>query len=161
MPRSDVLFAFYNDLVNRAAWRHACAQFSEFGRRISENGSQGTDHGAASVMMAIGGTVRGGIYGSTPNLRFTPDNPTLENNGNDVRYETDFRSVYAKVIDSWLGGDSSAVLGANFRTGAPPLYKITPYTAKIKQDEGEREKNKMSPFLPFSCYIFSHRQISP
>ena len=96
-------------------------QFSEFGRRINENGSQGTDHGAASVMMAIGGTVRGGIYGSSPNLRVTPDNPTLENNGNDVRYETDFRSVYAKVIDSWLGGDSSAVLGGNFRTGAPAI----------------------------------------
>jgi uncharacterized protein (DUF1501 family) len=119
---NDGLFAFYNDLVNQGLLGDTLVlQFSEFGRRISENGSQGTDHGAASVMMAIGGTVRGGIYGSSPNLRFTPDNPTLENNGNDVRYETDFRSVYAKVIDSWLGGDSSAVLGANFRTGAPAI----------------------------------------
>ena len=47
------------------------------------------------------------------------DNPTLENSGNDVHYETDFRSVYAKVIDSWLGGDSVAVLGGNYRSGAP------------------------------------------
>ena len=119
---NDGLFAFYNDLVNQGLLGDTLVlQFSEFGRRINENGSQGTDHGAASVMMAIGGTVRGGIYGSSPNLRFTPDNPTLENNGNDVRYETDFRSVYAKVIDSWLGGDSSAVLGGNFRTGAPAI----------------------------------------
>ena len=44
-----------------------------------------------------------------------PSNPTLENNGADVHYETDFRSVYAKVIDKWLGGDSTAVLGGNFR----------------------------------------------
>ena len=119
---NDGLFAFYNDLLNQGLLGDTLVlQFSEFGRRISENGSQGTDHGAASVMMAIGGTVRGGIYGTSPNLRGTPDNPTLENNGNDVRYETDFRSVYAKVIDSWLGGDSSAVLGANFQTGAPAI----------------------------------------
>ena len=72
-------------------------------------------------MMAMGGTVRGGIFGTAPNLRITPDNPTLENSGNDVHYETDFRSVYAKVIDSWLGGDSASVLGGNFRGGAPEI----------------------------------------
>ena len=65
--------------------------------------------------------MRGGIYGTAPNLRITPDNPTLENNGLDVTYETDFRSVYAKVIDSWLGGDSTQVLGADFRSGAPNI----------------------------------------
>jgi uncharacterized protein (DUF1501 family) len=119
---NDGLFAFYNDLVNQGLLGDTLVlQFSEFGRRINENGSQGTDHGAASVMMAIGGTVRGGIFGTAPNLRSTPDNPTLENSGNDVHYETDFRSVYAKVIDSWLGGDSNAVLGGNFTTGAPAI----------------------------------------
>ena len=46
--------------------------------------------------MVIGGGVRGGIYGTAPNLRAGADNPTLENNSGDVRYETDFRSVYAK-----------------------------------------------------------------
>jgi uncharacterized protein (DUF1501 family) len=117
---NDGLFAFYNDLLNQGLLGDTMVlQFSEFGRRISENGSQGTDHGAGSVMMAMGGGVRGGIFGTAPNLRITPDNPTLENNGGDVRYETDFRSVYAQVIDSWLGGDSTSVLGANFRAGAP------------------------------------------
>jgi uncharacterized protein (DUF1501 family) len=72
-------------------------------------------------MMAMGGTVRGGIFGTAPNLRITPDNPTLENSGSDVHYETDFRSVYAKVIDSWLGGDSTSVLGANFAAGSPAI----------------------------------------
>ena len=119
---NDGLFAFYNDLVNQGLLADTLVlQFSEFGRRITENGSQGTDHGAASVMMAMGGGVRGGIFGTAPNLRGTPDNPTLENAGNDVRYETDFRSVYATVIDSWLGGDSAGVLGANFKTGAPAI----------------------------------------
>ena len=119
---NDGLFAFYNDLVNHGLLADTLLlQFSEFGRRINENGSGGTDHGAASVMMAMGGGVRGGIYGTAPNLRSAPDNPTLENSGNDVHYETDFRSVYSAVIDSWLGGDSVSVLGANFKAGAPAI----------------------------------------
>jgi uncharacterized protein (DUF1501 family) len=66
-------------------------------------------------MLAMGGSVRGGLYGTTPSLSTDASNATLENNAGDVRYETDFRSVYAKVIDNWLGGDSVAVLGGNFR----------------------------------------------
>ena len=93
--------------------------FSEFGRRISENGSAGTDHGAAGVMMALGGSVRGGIYGTRADLRQDAGNPTLENNAADVKHETDFRSVYAKVIDNWLGSNSIGILGADFRAGAP------------------------------------------
>jgi uncharacterized protein (DUF1501 family) len=112
------LFAFYRDMLNQGLLSDTLVlQFSEFGRRITENGSSGTDHGAASLMMALGGGVRGGIYGTAPSLRITPDNPTLENSGQDVRYETDFRSVYARVIDNWLGGDSTAILGGNFRNG--------------------------------------------
>jgi uncharacterized protein (DUF1501 family) len=112
------LTAFYNDLRNQGLLNDTLVlQFSEFGRRINENGSQGTDHGAAGLMMAIGGTVRGGLYGTAADLRAAPDNPTLENNGNDVRHETDFRSVYATVIDQWLGGSSTAVLGSDFRGG--------------------------------------------
>jgi uncharacterized protein (DUF1501 family) len=117
---NDGLFALYNDLLNQGLLNDTLIlQFSEFGRRINENGSQGTDHGAASVMMAMGGNVRGGIFGTAPNLRVGSD--TLENGGNDVRYETDFRSVYAKVIDSWLGGDSASILGGNFRAGGPAI----------------------------------------
>ena len=70
-------------------------------------------------MLAMGGGVRGGIYGTAPNLRSAADNPTLENNGGDVRYETDFRSVYARVIEDWLGGSSPTILGGDFRSGAP------------------------------------------
>ena len=115
---NDGILAFYNDLQNQGLLNDTLIlQFSEFGRRISENGSQGTDHGAAGVMMAIGGSVRGGIYGTAPNLRAGTDNPTLENNSGDVRHETDFRAVYAKVIDSWLGADSRSILGGDFRAG--------------------------------------------
>ena len=66
-------------------------------------------------MMAIGGKVNGGLYGTAPNLNTDPANPTLENNAGDVKFETDFRSVYAQVLDNWLGTDSTKLLGANYR----------------------------------------------
>ena len=112
---STSLGLFYTDLKNQGLLQDTLIiQFSEFGRRITENGSQGTDHGAAGVMMAMGGGVRGGLYGTAPNLN-PNGNPTLENAGNDVTYETDFRSVYARVIDNWLGASSVSILGADFR----------------------------------------------
>jgi uncharacterized protein (DUF1501 family) len=117
---NDGLFAFYSDLLNQGLLGDTLVlQFSEFGRRISENGSNGTDHGAAGLMMALGGSVRGGIYGTAANLQ--PGHETLENNSGDVRHETDFRSVYAKVIDAWLGASSVEVLGGDFRSGAPAI----------------------------------------
>jgi uncharacterized protein (DUF1501 family) len=113
---NDALTAFYNDLRSQGLLDDTLVlSFSEFGRRISENGSQGTDHGAASVMFAMGGRVNGGLYGTAPNLNMDPNNPTLENAAGDVHFETDFRSVYARVIDSWLGGDSTSLLNGNFR----------------------------------------------
>ena len=118
----DGLGAFYTDLRNQGLLNDTLVlQFSEFGRRISENGSGGTDHGAAAVMMAMGGAVRGGIYGTAASLDPAGSNPALENTGGDVKYETDFRSVYARALDGWLGADSVAILGGNFRTGAPPI----------------------------------------
>ena len=111
------LAAFYADLLNQGLLGDTLVlQFSEFSRRIDENASQGTDHGAAGIMLALGGGVRGGLYGTAPNLRIGADN-SLENNGTDVRFETDFRSVYATVIDRWLGADPAAVLGASFPAG--------------------------------------------
>jgi uncharacterized protein (DUF1501 family) len=119
---NDGLTAFYNDLNNQGLLSQTLVlQFSEFGRRIQENGSAGTDHGAASIMMAMGGPVRGGLYGTAPDLNPVTGNPTLENSGNDVHYETDFRSIYARVIDNWLGGDSTKILAGDFRAGAPNI----------------------------------------
>jgi uncharacterized protein (DUF1501 family) len=112
------LTAFHDDLLNQGLLGDTLViQFSEFGRRITENASQGTDHGAAGLMLAMGGGVRGGLYGTAASLAITPDNPTLENNGGDVHYETDFRSVYATVIERWFGADSRGILGADFRGG--------------------------------------------
>lgn len=113
---NDGLLAFYNDLKNQGLLDDTLlVTFSEFSRRISENGSNGTDHGAANLMMVMGGKVSGGLYGTAPNLNMDPKNPTLENNAGDVTYETDFRSVYARVIDNWLGTSSVSLLGGDFR----------------------------------------------
>lgn len=118
----DGLKAFYDDLNAQSMLNNTVVLvYSEFGRRISENGSQGTDHGAGANMMVMGGLVRGGIYGTAPNLNTDPANPTLENNAGDVKYETDFRSVYAKILDSWLSSNSVSILGADYRAGAPNI----------------------------------------
>jgi uncharacterized protein (DUF1501 family) len=117
----DGLWAFYSDIRNQGlAPDTTIVVFSEFSRRISENGSAGTDHGAAGVMMVMGGSVRGGLYGSAPQL--SPGHPTLENNSGDVRYETDFRSVYARLLEQWLGVNSVPILNGDYRAGAPAIF---------------------------------------
>lgn len=117
----DGLWAFYSDIRNRGlANDTTVVVFSEFGRRISENGSGGTDHGAAGLMMVLGGSVRGGLHGTAASL--APGHPTLENNSGDVRYETDFRSVYAMLLDRWLGVNSVPILNGDFRAGAPAIF---------------------------------------
>jgi len=117
----DGLWAFYNDVRNQGVHNDTTViVFSEFGRRISENGSGGTDHGAAGLMMVLGGMVRGGLYGTAASL--APGNPTLENSSGDVHYETDFRSVYARVLDEWLGVNSVPILSGDFRAGAPAIF---------------------------------------
>ena len=68
----------------------------------------------------LGGAVRGGLYGTAPSL--SPGHPTLENNSGDVRYETDFRSVYARLLEQWLGVSSAPILGGDFRAGAPAIF---------------------------------------
>lgn len=76
--------------------------FSEFGRRVQENGSAGTDHGAASVMFAAGGSVKGGLYGQYPSL-------TDLDNG-DLKYNVDFRDCYAGILENFLGTSADRVL---------------------------------------------------
>ncbi len=82
--------------------------FSEFGRRVAENASGGTDHGAAAPLFLLGSRIRAGIHGTAPSLR-----PEDLLNG-DVRHSTDFRAVYAGVLEHWLKTPSEAVLGRRF-----------------------------------------------
>jgi len=112
----DGITTFYQDLTNQGKIGETLImEFSEFGRRVNENASGGTDHGAASNVLVLGGTVSGGLFGTAPDLTPAPDNPTLESRGNDVRFETDFRAVYAAVAEQWLGADATALLGGSYR----------------------------------------------
>ena len=99
--------AFYRDLEAQGnADRVVVLAFSEFGRRVGENGSAGTDHGTAAPMFIFGKPIKGGLYGQHPSLTDLTDG--------DLRHGIDFRSVYATVLDKWLGADPAKILGAPF-----------------------------------------------
>ncbi|WP_166822862.1 DUF1501 domain-containing protein [Thalassoroseus pseudoceratinae] len=105
----DAVRAFQNDLKDQGqADRVVTMTFSEFGRRVKENGSGGTDHGLASQMFFVGPKVKSGLVGEHPRLDDLTDG--------DLKHHTDFRSVYATVLDQWLGVDAKAVLGGTFET---------------------------------------------
>ena len=104
---SDALSAFYQDLAAHGDdGRVLTMTFSEFGRRVAENASRGTDHGEAAPLFLVGGGVKGGVYGRHPSL------DDLDNG--DVKFTTDFRSVYATVLERWLAVSSSNVLAGSF-----------------------------------------------
>ncbi|HWE60699.1 MAG TPA: DUF1501 domain-containing protein [Chloroflexota bacterium] len=105
----NAVAAFYADLAAQGrASQVLLMTFSEFGRRPQENGSHGTDHGTAAPMLVVGGAVKGGVYGQTPSL-------TDLDNGN-LRFSTDFRSVYSTVLASWMGADPTAAVLGTFPT---------------------------------------------
>ena len=107
---SGAVDAFYKDMAEHGLEDDTLVMsYSEFGRRPNENASRGTDHGTASVMFVVGKKVNGGLYGAQPSLETT----ALDSAGN-MRFTTDFRSVYATVIDKWLESDSRAILGNTF-----------------------------------------------
>ncbi|MBI3744760.1 MAG: DUF1501 domain-containing protein [Chloroflexi bacterium] len=104
---SDSLAAFHADLkAHQLDSKVLIMTWSEFGRRVNDNASDGTDHGTAGPLFFLGTPVKGGRYGQRPDLG------NLDN-GN-LRYTTDFRSVYATAIEGWLGAPSKAILGEKF-----------------------------------------------
>ena len=103
------LAAFVKDLTQKGLLdRVLVMTFSEFGRRVAENASGGTDHGAAAPMFLIGSQVVPGIHGGHPSL--------VDLDQGDLRFQVDFRSVYATVVEQWLGIPSQTVLGDRFPT---------------------------------------------
>ncbi len=101
---SDSLLAFQRDLEARGlADRVLVHVWSEFGRRAAENGSLGTDHGAAGSGFLIGSRLRGGMIGEYPGL------DTLDARGN-LRATSDFRGLYAAILEQWLGADADAII---------------------------------------------------
>jgi uncharacterized protein (DUF1501 family) len=106
---SGAMAAFVQDLDKHGHGKRVLTMtFSEFGRRVRENASQGTDHGAAAPMFLAGGRVKPGLIGAHPSLT------DLDNEG-DIKFSTDFRSVYAGVLDGWLGVSAGPILGLQFQ----------------------------------------------
>ena len=101
--------SFTTDLKDQGNFgRVLLLTFSEFGRRVAENGSLGTDHGAAAPLFVMGGGVKPGLHGTYPSLTDLHDG--------DLKFHTDFRSVYATVLEKWLGAPSEKVLGRAYPT---------------------------------------------
>ena len=104
---SDAVYAFWQDVTSHG---HAddvlVMTWSEFGRRVAENAQMGTDHGSAGPMFVVGKAIKGGFYGAASDLSNLDD-------GN-LRFTTDFRSVYATLIEGWLQSPSDAILGGRF-----------------------------------------------
>ncbi|MBE1441507.1 DUF1501 domain-containing protein [Paenibacillus sp. OAS669] len=103
----EAIGTFYKDLEAQGLQdRVVTMAFSEFGRRVKENGNVGTDHGTAAPVFVLGGKVKGGMYGVMPSL-------TNLDNG-DLKYEVDFRSVYYTLVNNWLKGDAGSVVKGSF-----------------------------------------------
>jgi uncharacterized protein (DUF1501 family) len=106
---SSALKAFLDDLAAaNLADRVLVLLFSEFGRTVSENGSGGTDHGTSGPVFLAGSGVRGGLVGTTPSLL------DLDPMHGDLKVGIDFRSVYANILEDWLGLPSQTALGGSF-----------------------------------------------
>jgi uncharacterized protein (DUF1501 family) len=101
------LAAFAADLKQQGNFQRVLLlTFSEFGRRVTENANGGTDHGAAAPMFIMGGAIKPGLFGKYPSL--------TDLDHGDLKFNTDFRSVYGTVLDSWLKAPSQLVLGRKF-----------------------------------------------
>ncbi|WP_436491672.1 DUF1501 domain-containing protein [Chitinophaga sp. ARDCPP14] len=105
---SDALTVFTDDLKANHRFEDVVVMtFSEFGRRVSQNASGGTDHGTANNMFLVGGSLKQpGLINDGPDLLNLKDG--------DLQYQVDFKSVYATLLSNWLGADDKAVLKATY-----------------------------------------------
>lgn len=111
---SSALRAFLDDLAAaKLAERVMVLCFSEFGRRVAENGSRGTDHGTAGPVFLAGPGVRAGLVGEAPKL--------LDLQDGDLKMSIDFRRVYATVLEKWLHLPARTALGSSFEP--LPLFR--------------------------------------
>src|SRR4029077_2762580 len=105
---SDAIKAFFDDLdAHSKSHDVVLMTWSEFGRRVNDNASNGTDHGTSAPHFVVGDAIKPGVYGNPPSLT------NLDSNGN-LLIQNDFRSYYGTVLSDWLGADASAILGASW-----------------------------------------------
>ncbi|MCB0976468.1 MAG: DUF1501 domain-containing protein [Acidimicrobiales bacterium] len=130
----EAIDVFYSTLDAQWADQVVIMTFSEFGRRAGDNGS-GTDHGTSAPLLVVGDRVRGGLHGRYPSLT------ALDERG-DLEVHVDFRSVYASVLQRWLGADATQILGGTYPQ--LDLFKSKP------PEPSQGPPTKKDPrFLPF------------
>ena len=106
---SNTVDTFFTDLRDHNASDNVTLfLFTEFGRRVADNGS-GTDHGAAGVALAVGEHVKGGVYGVYPSLA-----PADQEEGGNLKFNLDFRSVYSTILEDWFGMEPEPIVNGNF-----------------------------------------------
>ena len=141
---SDAVAAFHKDLQKQGlSDKVTIMTFSEFGRRVNQNGTMGTDHGTAAPLFVVGDTVRGGIIGRNPNL------VDLDTQG-DLKPEFDYRQIYASVLQDHLGVEAAGVRSilANKDFTTLPIFKTTtPRTVAESSPDFVLEQNFPNPFF--------------
>jgi uncharacterized protein (DUF1501 family) len=105
---TTAVHTFYHDLKEHDANQEVVIlMFTEFGRRVQENGS-GTDHGSGGVAFVVGDAVKGGLYGEYPSLEYG------QLDEGDLQWNNDFRCTYATLLEQWMGLDANAILGGTY-----------------------------------------------
>ncbi|MFN8348279.1 MAG: DUF1501 domain-containing protein [Spirosomataceae bacterium] len=148
---SDAVAAFQKDLEKRGlADKVVVMTFSEFGRRVTQNGTMGTDHGSAAPLFVIGNGVRGGLLGKNPNLN------DLDSNG-DIKFEYDFRQVYTAILQDHLGVEAAVVkdIMGNRDFTALPIFKMSTGTIVAGNQDFTFEQNAANPFSLYTGVVYS------
>lgn len=160
---AEAVRAFYADLAAAGRGPEVLVMtFSEFGRRVEQNGSNGTDHGAAAPLFLFGPGVQGGLFGNTPSLS------DLDRHGN-LKHGTDFRAVYASILQHWFGFHATtcaSVLGASFDPldlVRDPADPIGPTSADpgAALDTFVLQQNYPNPFRTGTSITYTVEQMGP
>ncbi|MEZ4903171.1 MAG: DUF1501 domain-containing protein [Spirosomataceae bacterium] len=148
---ADAVAAFQKDLEKRGlADKVVLMTFSEFGRRVTQNGTTGTDHGSAAPLFVVGSGVRGGILGKNPVLS------DLDSNG-DIKFEFDFRQIYSTILQDHLGVETSVtknIMGDKDFTTLP-IFKYAASTIVASNQEFSFELNAANPFTTYTSVVYS------
>jgi len=156
---ADAVSAFRTDITATGMEEEVLVMtFSEFGRRVSQNGSAGTDHGTAAPMFLFGAGVNGGMYGAQPSLS------DLDNASN-MKFSTDFRTVYSSILLDWFGldpADVTQIFGSDF----PQLSLITNPTGVNVEEPSipstiTLHQNYPNPFNPVTTISFALQKSLP
>ena len=148
---SDAVAAFQKDLEKRGlADKVVVMTFSEFGRRVTQNGTMGTDHGSAAPVFVVGSSVRGGMLGRNPVLS------DLDGNG-DIKYQYDFRQIYTSILEDHLGVEaqvSRSIMGNKDFAGLP-IFKMATSTLLSSNQDFTFDVNASNPFITYTSVAYS------